>query len=107
MGHRGVFRRRLLFAALALLIAQIIAPLSPLAAARAPATVASNLVAIPQTPLGEQLLWTLDRVNQGGVTTADVKDHVAGRFLTNYPAKYLIGDFKSLGSIAPMVVGRF
>jgi len=105
MGHRTAVRRRLLFAALALLIIQIFAP--SLATARAPATVASNLVAIPQTPLGEQLRWTLDRVNQGSASTADVRNHVAGRFLTNYPAKYLIGDFKSLGTIAPMFIGRF
>lgn len=109
MGHRGVSRRRLLFAALALLIAHIFAPFASGTFARAAASAATNLVAIPQTPLGEQLLWTLDQVNQGGdgLSSLDLKDHVAGRYLTNYPAKYLIGDFQSLGTIAPMIVGRF
>jgi beta-lactamase class A len=107
MGHRAVFRRRLLFAALALLIAQIIMPLAP--TTRAATTVTTNLVAVPETPLGEQLLWTLSQVNHGGrgLSTTDVKQRVAGRYLSNYSAKNLIADFQSLGSIAPMVVGRF
>src|SRR5262245_1419824 len=102
-----VFRRRLQFAAMALLIAQLIAPFATTAATAKTAT--ANLVAIPQTPIGGQLQWTLDQVNQGGkrLSTNAVKEHVAGTFLTNYSAKELISTFKNLGSTAPMVVGRF
>src|SRR4051794_30035466 len=108
MRHRGAFRRRLLFAATALLIAQMLAPFATNTTfAAKSATV--NLAAIPATPLGEQLQWTLDQVNQGGqgLSTNTVKQHVAGRFLANYSAKELVSTFKNLGSTAPMVVGRF
>ncbi len=111
MGHRGAFRRRLLFAAMALLIAQLVGPIASTTTTTTVAakTATTNLVAIPETPLGEQLQWTLDQVNRSGrgLSTSAVKEHVAGRFLTNYSAKELISTFKDLGSAAPMVVGRF
>jgi beta-lactamase class A len=104
MRHCGTSGRRILFAALVLLLAQLAMPFAPTTAAPA-----AHLVAIPETPVGDQLLWTLDQVNRSakGLSTDDVKQHVAGRLLKNYSAKNLISTFKQLGYLAPMAVGRF
>jgi beta-lactamase class A len=108
VGGGGAKRRRgsrFLFAALALLLAQLCTPLAPTTAA--PAT--AHLVAIPETPVGDQLLWTLDQVNQSarGLSQDEVKERVAGRFLKSFSAKNVISTFKQLGYLAPMTVGRF
>ncbi len=58
-----------------------------------PETETANLDSLAQTPLGEQLAWFLDAVNDGGasLTEADVAAHVAPEFLAVIPPAQIIG----------------
>ena len=53
----------------------------------------SASVAVPNTPVGDQLSWVLDTLNSGGgeLTEAEIADRFAPLFLVPFPAPMLIG----------------
>jgi beta-lactamase class A len=100
-------RRELLGASLA--AAAICLPIhSTAVAARANWTVPA--AAIPASPAGAQLGWTLDQVNTAAerLTERELKRHFVATFLDALPAKDLLGVFRGyLAPNGPMALARF